>query len=626
MLLSLTNTIVYFVLFSQKNNVILSFYKLLDAQHEGLQHHCTSVFNLTISEKVCETGYKSHMVCSVPHVAFHNSTYFHLIIRDNMVLMLLSVTFKTQHNVKLYNSTLMLSLSNSKIYEYGLGQGYKSYLAHGVSYKIVLYITYSLLIAKQKLDQLYAVKFLYLTAIYKICMFYVMKYTTDMTTIMVKRHCLSYYVSLAEFSGDMYLLEIICSTTVALFQMICSGYVYVKQFKGMLTHILSQRILSEQSRFTFRLSPDKSVREITTFLVYSDKNCAILQTNAPNKINNLKLTSICRAWCRYSIKLYVIHLDTQSQLSIREPTFYFIPNNKNEITIQLDLRMICGSLFESYKTNGDFILLGQESDELLVNHMLQCLMPSDQPYTGQMMSHADYMLHSPMSLYHPFPDQMVTHDDNMLLSLMPLVQILSDQIVSHDDSMLYSLMPHNHPFPDQMVAHDDKMSLSLMPPVQTLSGQMVSHEDGILYSLMSHDQSLPDQRISHDDYMVRLPIFGSNPPILWDGSSVLKSSTQNLDGSINLWTSARSEGFGNPPEGSSGGAQNWSGSTIFINGHGTSPTNEILGRENQSRGLGTHGGSSPHQILARETIHRELGPHLREASILPTETGGGQQL
>ena len=151
---------------------------------------------------------------------------------------------------------------------------------------------------------------------------------------------------------------------------------------------------------------------------------------------------------------------------------------------------------------------------------------------------------------------MVSHDDNMLLSLMPPVQILSDQIVSHDDSMLYSLMPHNHPFPDQMVAHDDKMSLSLMPPVQTLSGQMVSHEDGILYSLMSHDQSLPDQRISHDDYMVRLPIFGSNPPISWDGSSVLESSTQNLDGSIKLWTSARSEGFGNPPEGSSGGAQN----------------------------------------------------------------------
>ena len=194
-----------------------------------------------------------------------------------------------------------------------------------------------------------------------------MKYTTDMTTIMVKQHCLSYYVSLAEFSGDMYLLEIICSTTVALFQMICSGYVYVKQFKDMLTHILSQRILSEQSRFTSRLSPDTSVRENTTFLVYSDKNCAILQTNAPNKINNLKLTSICRAWCI----LKSTHCHTHP---------YCWSKSKYEYAIQqLICTMNCGSLMESYKTGSNFILLVHQLGVYIANLGVYCLMSSDLP-------------------------------------------------------------------------------------------------------------------------------------------------------------------------------------------------------------------------------------------------------
>ena len=121
--------------------------------------------------------------------------------------------------------------------------------------------------------------------------------------------------------------------------------------------------------------------------------------------------------------------------------------------------------------------------------------------------------------------------------------------------------------------------------------------------------------------MVKLPIFGSNCPTSWDGSSMLQStkSDQNLDDSTQLlWTSARSEGFGNPPEGSSGGAQNKTGSTIF-NGHGTSSTGEILGRENQSRGLGNHPNS---EILAKEENCRELGPHLRVAGIPSVEIRG----
>ena len=308
----------------------------------------------------------------------------------------------------------------------------------------------------------------------------------------------------------------------------------------MLTHTLSQRTLSEQSRPISRLSPDKSVKENPLFLIYSNKNCAIFQANAPNKIT-IMLTSICGARCIFSCRFYEIQLDNWSQLrSIREPTFYLILNNKNEIIIRLDSRMICGSLLESYKTNGDFILLGQELVEFLVNH-------------------------SPMPPFQPLSGKMVSHDDHMLFSLMPpaqiLVVILSGQMVSHDDGMLYSLMTYNQLFPDHMVSHDDHMLLSLMPPAQMLvlllSGQMVSHEDSMLYSLMSHDQPL-DQRISHEDFMVRLPIFGSNPPTSWDGSSVLQSTKpdQNLDDSTQLlWTSAQREGFGNPPEGSSGGAQ-----------------------------------------------------------------------
>ena len=153
------------------------------------------------------------------------------------------------------------------------------------------------------------------------------------------------------------------------------------------------------------------------------------------------------------------------------------------------------------------------------------------------------------------------------------------------------------------------------------SGGVILLEDGKgepkIYPYLVSESQAPDRPLTDQENADE--VTGS---ITGDQLDHSTTSDQNLDDSIQLWTSAQREGFGNPPEGSSGGAQNWSGSTIFINGHGTSPTNEILGRENQSRGLGTHGGSSPHQILARETIHRELGPHLREASILPIEQGG----
>ena len=177
-------------------------------------------------------SFNTHM--TMLYNAYHPLLLF---IRNVTVLLSYYVNSETLHIVMLYNLTLMLSSSNSKIYEYGCGQRFDPYKATRVCLMTDKYTINSYQNGKQLRVILHAVKSMRPTAIYKILILDNWKYNYNMVIIIVEQHCSSYCVSFTKFSGNICIL---CRKTVPFVQVIYSGPVYVKQYMCMLTHTTSQ--------------------------------------------------------------------------------------------------------------------------------------------------------------------------------------------------------------------------------------------------------------------------------------------------------------------------------------------------------------------------------------------------
>ena len=348
-------------------------------------------------------SFNTHM--TMLYNAYHPLLLF---IRNVKALLSSYVNSETLHIVMLYNLTLMLSSSNSKIYEYEREQRFKPYKATGVCLMTDQFTINSYQNSKQFKVILDAVKSMRPTAIYKIIMLYNWKSIFIMVNIIVEQHCSSYCVSLTKFSGNICIL---CRKTAPFFQIIYSGPVNVKQYICVLTHTASQRILSEQFRPKSMLSPDKSVKGNSILL--NETKYAIFQAITP-KTDCLTLTNICRAWCVCISTHNHTHLNFwPKSKSIREFILYLIPNNKIKSTIQLESSMICGSLMESYKTGSNFILLVQQLDVYVAYLNIHCLMSSDLPHPGQMMSHDEYM-----SIDHMLSNQLTLFSCSLIIYML----------------------------------------------------------------------------------------------------------------------------------------------------------------------------------------------------------------